>query len=517
MRRLLTFGKQTLKVRLTIWYILLLGASLLLFSSYLYLQLQKSLLTQLDTALLVTASQTLNDLVEEDGHPAFKTTISSQALAQRLANGGFVVRLLAKDGTVWDGFGNYESLPIFLPSQVGYSNIKEHDTFWRVYSQTINKTKGDCAVEGCLQVAQSLKPVAAACQHLFTLSIIGFPLVLIIAGVGGFFIVDRALRPINKIIDIAEAINPNDFNQRIGYQGLPDEVGRLATTFDRMLDRMQLAFERERRFTGDASHELRTPLTVIKGRIGVTLSRNRSAEEYENTLRDLESEADRLIRLTNGLLFLARLAQEENNCYCGTSPSSETQEKQPHPCCNHSVDLSNLLSVLVEQMLPLADNKNIHVSENICPDLEIKGNADYLTSLFLNLLDNAVKYTPSDEQILVEAKSLENEIQVQVINTGNAIPPEHLPHLFDRFYRVEGARSRVNGGAGLGLAIAYEISRLHGGDMTVESQEKMPQSLSKKDIHHPEIKLSDTGPRSSLSSYSENRTIFTVKFPLVKS
>jgi signal transduction histidine kinase len=335
--------------------------------------------------------------------------------------------------------------------------------------------------------------------------------------VGGFFIVDRALRPINKIIDIAEAINPNDFNQRIGYQGLPDEVGRLATTFDRMLDRMQLAFERERRFTGDASHELRTPLTVIKGRIGVTLSRNRSTEEYENTLRDLDSEADRLIRLTNGLLFLARLAQEEHNCYCGTSPSSETQEKQPHPCCNHTVDLSNLLSVLVEQMLPLAENKNIQVSENISPDLEIKGNADYLTSLFLNLLDNAVKYTPSDEQILVEAKSLEKEIQVQVINTGNAIPPEHLPHLFDRFYRVEGARSRVNGGAGLGLAIAYEISRLHGGDITVESQEKTAQSLSNKDIPHPEIKLSAPAPLSSLPYYSENRTIFTVKFPRVKS
>jgi signal transduction histidine kinase len=517
MRRLLTFGKQTLKVRLTIWYILLLGASLLLFSSYLYLQLQKSLLTQLDTALLVTASQTLNDLVEEDGHPAFKTTISSQALAQRLANGGFVVRLLAKDGTVWDGFGNYESLPIFFPSQVGYSNIKEHDTFWRVYSQTINSNKGDHAVEGCLQVAQSLKPVAAACQHLFTLSIIGFPLVLIIAGVGGFFIVDRALRPINKIIDIAEAINPNDFNQRIGYQGLPDEVGRLATTFDRMLDRMQLAFERERRFTGDASHELRTPLTVIKGRIGVTLSRNRSAEEYENTLRDLDSEADRLIRLTNGLLFLARLAQEEQNCYCGTSPSSDAERKLPHSCCTQTIDLSNLLSVLVEQMLPLADQKNIHVNENIYPDLEIKGNADYLTSLFLNLLDNAVKYTPCDEQILVEAKSQENEIQVQVINTGNAIPPEHLPHLFDRFYRVEGARSRVNGGAGLGLAIAYEISRLHGGDMTVESEQKTESTIiGKKENQNPEIKLSSPSVLSA-PHYSEDRTIFTVKFPLVKS
>jgi signal transduction histidine kinase len=128
------------------------------------------------------------------------------------------------------------------------------------------------------------------------------------------------------------------------------------------------------------------------------------------------------------------------------------------------------LGVLVEQLQPLAETKNIAVVEAICPELFIQGNPDYLTSLFLNLLDNAIKYTASAGQVTVEAKREGRQVRVAVMNKGAGIPTEHIPHLFDRFYRVEDARSRSTGGAGLGLAIAYEIARLHGGSITVQSQ-----------------------------------------------
>jgi len=465
MRKLIKVNKSTVRVRLTAWYVLLLGCTLVLFSSYLYLQLRYSLLGQLDTALEVTASEVLNYCIEQNGTPSFKQTKQFQTISSHLAHAGFAVRLVSSDGKIWDGFGNYQTLPPLVQQKKGYSNLSDRQTIWRVYTQPLRSS----SVKSWLQVAQSLQPVFEASQHLLTLINFAFPLVLIVAGLGGIFLADQTLRPIARIIHTAQAIGPSDFSRRISYQGPADEVGRLAMTLDRMLDRIQSAFERERRFIADASHELRTPLTAIKGRIGVTLSRSRTPSEYESTLQDLEREADRLIRLTNGLLFLARLEQEE---------WEEVQWQFSE------VDLSNLLSVLAEQMEPLGATGNIFWEENISPELFINGNCDYLTSLFLNLLDNAIKYTPNGGRVKVEAKQEDARVRVAIANTGKGIPAEHIPHLFERFYRVESARSLSRGGAGLGLAIAYEIARLHGGSIAVDSQ---PNQITTFTVFLPQL------------------------------
>lgn len=453
MPKLLRFGKSTIRVRLTAWYILLLGCTLVLFSTYLYVQLENSLVGQLDTALEITASETSTELIEQNGHPAFKITKKSQAIARQLANAGFAVRLVAPNGQTWDGIGNYQAIPPIVPTKTGYVNLTEHNKIWRIYSQPLPLS----STAGWLQVAQSLDPISEASEHLLTLMLFSCPLILLVAGFGGQFLAERALRPIDRIIRTAQAIGADDFTRRIGYQGQPDEVGRLAITLDRMLDRLQAAFEHERRFTADASHELRTPLTVIKGRIGVTLSRPRTSEEYETTLRDLEREVDRLSRLANGLLFLTRLEQRELD-YQGYLTN---------------VDLTNLLEVLIEQIQLLAEIKNIAIVANIDPSLCIPGDSDHLTSLFLNLLDNAIKYTLTGGQVTVNAQQFGRQVRVAVTNTGRGIEPEHLPHLFKRFYRVESARSRSGGGDGLGLAIAYEIVRLHRGAIAVTSQNQV--------------------------------------------
>jgi heavy metal sensor kinase len=451
--------KKSLRFRLTAWYILLLACTLILFSSYLYLQLHKSLSSQLDKTLEIIAAEVTNDIVTPNGYPTFNRTRHFQNHEKHLTRDGFIGRVLTNEGRIWDGFGSYLEIPLLLPQQQGSQKLSDRQTKWLIYSLPLGSEFGqgqDSTINngGWLQVGQSLNSIERVSDNLLTLMLIGFPLALCFAALGGLFLADRALRPIGKIIRIAEAIEPKDITRRIGYQDSNDEVGRLAMTLDRMLDRIQAGFEREKRFSSDVAHELRTSLTVIKGRIGVTLSRERKVEQYIDTLSNLERETDRLIRLTNGLLFLGRLEKEKLDSGLNTV----------------LVDLSNLLRVLVEQIQPLAYLKKIQLSEQIEPDIAIQGNPDYLTNLFLNLLDNAVKYTPDRGKVTVRSTITEKQIFISVINTGQGIPAEDLPHLFERFYRVENARSRTTGGDGLGLAIAYEIARLHGGSVLVQSQ-----------------------------------------------
>jgi len=443
-------GQLTLRVRLTAWYMLLMALTLILFSGYLYFRLERSLLAQVDTTLQVTASQALTNLDEENGRLAFQNTEASRLATARLSQSGFAVRLIAPDGMVWDGFGGYQEVPLWVPDAAGYRTVGTGEARWRVYSQPIQTPDGQSVV--WLQVAQSITPVEDTVENLRTQILLGLPLILMLAGLGGYFLADRALRPIDRITRTAQAISASQLDQRIGYTGPQDEVGRLATTFDNMLDRLQKAFERERRFTADASHELRTPLTALKGRIGVTLSQPRTPAEYENALRDLEQEVDRLIRLSTDLLFLARLDQRRL------------------PWQPQALDLSDLLGAVVEQMRPLAEDNGLVLTEEVPPDLSILGDPDHLIRLFVNLLDNAIKYTPPGGQVVLRAGKERTGVWVAISDTGPGIPPEHLPHLFERFYRVEESRSRHSGGAGLGLAIAYEIARWHGGTIEVQSE-----------------------------------------------
>lgn len=449
MNRQRSLGQMTLRMRLTIWYTLLMALTLMFFGGYLYFRLEHSLLAQIDAALQVAASQAITNLDEENGYLAFQNTETSQLMAERLSQAGFAVRLVTPNGTIQDGFGRYKEIPSFIPTATGYQTVGTSETRWRIYSQPVPSPSGFTVV--WLQVAQSLAALQEAVNNLLTQMLLGLPFVVALAALGGYWLADRALQPVDRIMRTVQAISANQLSQRIGYVGPQDEIGRLATMFDQMLDRLQAAFEREQRFTADAAHELRTPLAILKGQIGMLLSRPRTVIEYESALHDLEGEVDRLIRLSTDLLLLARLDQKRL------------------PWKPQEVDLSELLHVTVEQMLPLAKNKGLGVSETIPSELLVLGDPDYLIRLFLNLLDNAVKYTPSGGQVSLQAGRDQGTIWVAVSDTGPGIPPEHLSHIFERFHRVEEARSRYTGGAGLGLAIAYEIARWHGGTIHVRS------------------------------------------------
>jgi heavy metal sensor kinase len=349
-------------------------------------------------------------------------------------------------GDVWDIYGAARSVSAW--GEVGAQSFIQKNN-WRIYSQPILDSKGQAI--GWVQAAQALDSVNETVRGLRDQLLLGIPLLIIFAGLGGYFLAGRALRPIDQITKTAQGITAQDLSKRIDYHGSMDELGRLAQTFDQMLARLQSSFERERRFTSDTAHELRTPLTVLKGQIDVTLSRARSTSEYENKLRELSTHVDRLIRLSNALLFLSR---------------SDQNQLVFEPV---SVNLRDLLEVLVEQFRLLAQEKSLKLTAMIPDSLTVYGDGDHLIRLFINILENALKYTPPDGQITITTLEGPAYTVITIHNTGPGISREHLPHLFERFYRVDADRSSRTGGSGLGLAIAHEIVNRHGGKIEAQS------------------------------------------------
>lgn len=447
MANLKCWQRLPLRMKLTAWYVFLLALFLGGFTGYLYLRLERKLITKVDTALQIAGYQSLVHLSKTNNTLAFQHTPSLKITAERLTQVGFAVRLITLQGKVVDGFGRYQEVIPWVPTASGYTTLVVNKADWRLLSQPVIRNG---KIVGWLQAAQPLEALEEISQELPREILFNLPIVLFLTAMGGLFLANRALRPIQQITQTAQTISATDLTQRLNYRGAEDEVGQLATTFDQMLNRLQAAFEREQRFTADAAHELRTPLAVIKGRIGVTRSRSRSSEEYEKTLQDLEQEVDRLIRMSNGLLLLARIDR-------GQLPFNAS-----------AVDLNSLLEVIIEQVQLLAV-REITLVHDVTPELWVQGDQDHLTSLFLNLLDNAVKYTPEAGLVRVQAVQQDGVVQVMVSNTGAGISPEHIPHLFERFYRVElTCKGKI--GSGLGLAIAYEITRLHGGNLAVQSE-----------------------------------------------
>lgn len=439
------WSQAPLRLRLTLWYTLSLGLIFLLLSIFIYTQVRRSLIRQLDAALALAANQAMLIVDETAAPPYF------QSDGNRLQD-DFVIYLLDSDGEVIDILSNDNEIPRFNRIASGFSTQSNGGEAWRVYRRRLDSDMGPDFV----QVAQELDPVSNALASLQFQLWTAFPLALLLAGLGGYFLASRALRPIDQMTQTAQAITAQDLTQRINYKGPNDELGRLARTFDTMLDRLQVAFVRERRFTGDAAHELRTPLAALKGRIGVTLSQPRAAAVYEETLREMEGQVDRLIRVSSDLLFMARL--------------DLGKRRMQH----EKIACADFIGAVVDQIRPLANEKSIALIERVPDDLMLYGDMDFLIRLVMNLLDNAIKYTPNNGRVAVYATPNGSAVQVSIEDSGPGIAPDKQPHLFERFYRVDQDRARQSqsngqGGSGLGLAIAYEIARAHGGRIEVDS------------------------------------------------
>jgi signal transduction histidine kinase len=272
----------------------------------------------------------------------------------------------------------------------------------------------------------------------------------VLAGVSGWVIVRRALSPVERVTGAAQNIETgSDLSRRVGYSGPADEIGRLATTFDHMIEHLERAFQSQKQFVADASHDLRGPLTATQINLDLLKFDDLNPEERQESLKAIEAETWRMASIVSDLAVLAELE----------SGHLEQQE---------DVSLKGLLMDTREWASLLAGNRGIVIARQ--DDLWVRGSANRLERLLRNLVDNAIKYTPEGGTVTLSLFRDGDWACLEVSDTGIGIAPEHIPHIFERFYRVDKARSRASGGSGLGLAIVKNIVEQQGGTVTVASE-----------------------------------------------
>ena len=303
-----------------------------------------------------------------------------------------------------------------------------------------------------LEAETTLRFVENTLRGLMVVLVVFAALVLALAWLGTGWLARKSLMPIEVLSTTTEQISASSMAKRLILDGSYDELRRLAGTFNAMMDRLQRVFEGQRRFVADAAHEIQTPLTVIKGNLELALQQDRSAFEYREALISNLHEVDRLTALTRSLLTLAQFAGD-----------------QP-PVRLSPLALLPVIQDVISDFSILAKDRDIELLLQAHTVPLVWGDTDRLKQLFINIIDNALRYTPNAGSITVGLEAAGDNVFITVRDTGPGIAPEHLPHLFERFYRADSARSRDLGGAGLGLAIVKEIATAHGGSVTAQSE-----------------------------------------------
>jgi heavy metal sensor kinase len=307
-------------------------------------------------------------------------------------------------------------------------------------------------VRHVLQAEASLLLYRETLIGLVILLTLGSGTILLVAWIGSGWLAKKVMTPIEVLSTGAETISEADLGKRLTLDSPYQEFRRLTQAFNSVMDRFQRSGETQRRFCDIAAHEMKTPLTILQGNLDVALMKARTTEEYREALLNNLEQVGRLITLTRSLLTLANF----------------TSGKPPV----HLVPLAlePMIQGLVDELALLADDRHITMSFESQSVPPVLGDAQWLKQALINLLDNALHYTPSGGAVTVRLQAVRDEVAVAVEDTGHGIEPEHLPHLFERFYRTDWARAKDAGGTGLGLPIVKEIAEAHGGTVSVTSQ-----------------------------------------------
>ena len=450
-------NNTSIRVRLTIWYGGGLALIMLFFATSLYLVMSKALHDQIDESLKDAATAVARSLEEHRFGPFLFLDDLTQTLPE-LARLDKVFQIYGPQGTITlqsANIKNFDEIPLSdqakqsaLKSEAIYESVRFHDEIpIRLLSHPIYH--GDSLVN-ILRVGSSLRPVEKMLDRLIFVLQIGSPLAVLVSMFGGWFLAGRALRPVDNITNTAQRIAAGDLTQRI-HTSSTDEIGRLASTFNDMIGRLEASIRQIRQFSADASHELRTPLTITKGETELALRKDRTPEVYREVLESNLEEIDRMSRIVDELLFLSRADLGEIKI-----------AKEP-------VQLEYLIQEIQQQAQVLGKDREVETVVRHLEPAEVAGDEWRLRELLLNIVDNAVKYSQENGQIEIKLERAGNMAKLSVKDNGIGISPDDQKMIFDRFFRSDAARAHVQKGTGLGLAICKWIAETHQGKIQVES------------------------------------------------
>jgi two-component system OmpR family sensor kinase len=441
---------MSLTQRLTFLYSLLLGGILLIFGAGAFSLVNTVLLSQVDDKLASTSEE----FIAISSATSLKK-VEFSAIPANVDN-DIQVQVWGLNDELQQGFGVLGEMNKALDpasTRVNRSRFREvtyrDDTLLRVLSVPLMYGKKQIAV---MQVATPLDSIVIARQYLLYVLFVIWLYGVVVVGFALWFTLGRALVPLKTIVETAEHINrADDLSRRIPLQGFEeDEIGSLIQTFNRTLERLETLFTSQQRFLADVSHELRTPLTVIKGNVDLM---RRMKQFDDESLISINQEAGRLTRLVGGVLMLAQA--ESGNLPLNFRP----------------VELDLLVTEVFQEMRIIAGGK-VRVHLNEIDQMQVNGDRDRLKQVLINLVANAIQYTPQDGDVFLSLAKIGDQARIICRDTGPGIPSEDLPHIFERFYRAEKSRTRGKAtGFGLGLSITKWIVEHHSGHIEVDSKE----------------------------------------------
>ena len=445
---------DSVRLRLTLWYAGVLALSLVAFALVIYYAAGNIFHERQDESLRSTAQTVASAYVEEFAETHSVSKAGEIVLAEITFPNRYV-QLTDSTGKPIATSSNLAGSSIAIPSAVfadarasGFSHASVNGLRVTVVPFSTDRNLGYAAVAESLSVLET--GLGDLRRDLFA----GVPLVLLLASAGGYFLARKSLAPIASMNSQTQRISAENLSARLDVNNSRDELGRLATTINDLLGRLENSFTEQQRFIADASHELRTPLAVLRGETEVALGKTRTVEEYQQSLSLIQDEAEQLSHIVEDLFILAR------------------QPINTRAALNkESVSLNEALKDCARAAQVLATQKGVRLKyESDSPSIALNGDRELIRRMILNLLDNAVKYTPAGGEVSLALARQNGNAEIVVRDTGIGIPEAAQPRVFDRFFRVDKARARAMGGAGLGLSIAQWIVEVHGGEISVASR-----------------------------------------------
>jgi len=436
--------KVTIRFKITLWYALLLLVLLVVFSFFLYMTISRILYRDTEELLKADAGQVLS-IIQSEGYN-ININIPYKIIA---TNTYFVIfDVNGNTGLKSEILPEIVDLPIL--NKQGNEQLREisiDKVKWVVYDKPL--VSGNQII-GWIRVSRSLQPMADTLFNLKLIMFISIPLYILFASAGGWFLANRALRPIDYITKTAREISKGDLNQRLRMPRTEDEVGRLAVTFDEMLNKLETSINKERQFASDASHELRTPIAIISAQAEEALSGAHKVKEYKEALSIVQNESKKMSHIISQLLMMYR--------------SDEGRYKFNFEVLN----LKLIVGEIVNEFQNIAKDNGIKISFDAEEEIKIRVDQTLITRLLINLIDNAVRYNKKGGKVSVNINRENGFAKIIVEDNGIGIADKEIPYIFDRFYQAD--KTRGNQGTGLGLSIVKWIVDLHKGEINVESK-----------------------------------------------